>query len=123
MKLLMIIALSLVPVLAQSGSTNAVPVDWRYYLMWDNPNGTNGVVSTWKIYATNSASGVRLATSSTTKVDILLVLNGAPAGAYRMYTTPISSLGDEGLPGTDYWVLWPGGNGKLKGGTNPRTAR
>lgn len=106
--------------LAQT-ATAPVPIDWRYALSWSDPNAA-GQVASWIVYATNTAS-VRSYATRALNADLQPLLNGAPAGIYTLYTTPISQLGAEGDPGDMLQVSWPGGNGKLRGGTQPRVGK
>lgn len=96
-----------------------LPVDWRFRLYWDDPNPA-GTVAGWIVYATNSAIGQISVPSPSNSIAIPDILTGRPSGTYTFYTTAISSLGDQSDPGTQLSVVWPGGNGKLKGGVNPR---
>lgn len=112
-----------VATLAQT-ATAPVPIDWRYALSWTDPNAA-GQVASWTIYATNQTTVRSMATSAAglNGTSLQPLLNGAPAGIYTLYTTPISQLGAEGDPGDTIQVSWPGGNGKLRGGTLPRVGK
>ncbi len=98
------------------------PIDWRYRLDWDDPN-PSGQVASWTIYASNSVAVVRSTSTRSLTVDLLPLLNGAPAGVYQLFGVPVSQLGDTGTAGTFLPVLWPGGTGKVKGPVNPRVGK
>lgn len=88
-------------------------IDWRYRLTWEDPNPP-GLVSSWIIYASNNVA-VRSASTRSMVVDLQPLLNGAPAGAYALFGVPVSTEGDIGDAGTNHFVLWPGGNGHIRG--------
>lgn len=116
-KMPIIALLTIVVAIAQ---TVLVPVhvDWRYKVSWDDVNPA-GSVARWIVYATNSVMGMRSISASTTNASVQLLLNGMPAGTYTIYTTAISALGAESDPGAQCAAIWPGGDGKLRGGGNP----
>lgn len=121
MNRLLALALTATALLAQTIITGPFSTNWKSRLYWSDPNAP-GTVTGWLVYATNS-TGLHSMPSSTTNCDILPLLNGLPAGIYTLYTTAIDSLGDEGDPGDQCLVVWPGGNGKAKGGTSDRVGR
>jgi len=116
MKKILITLLATLAISAQTTLNAPVAVDYRYNLYWADPNPA-GLVTSWMVYATNTAR-IHSATSRVTTISILSLLNGLPAATYTLYTTAISSTGAEGDPGDMLLVNWPGGNGKLHGGRN-----
>ncbi len=117
------IAISLlvvVGVLAQT-AFSPIPIDWRYRITWDDPN-TAGLVSSWTIYASNNIA-VRSTTTRSLSVDLQPLLNGTPAGTYAVFGVPVSQLGDTGEAGTNIFVIWPGGNGKIRGPVNVKVGK
>lgn len=118
--ILSILALFSAMALAQT-FTSPTPIDWRYRMDWDDPNGT-GLVASWTIYASNNVA-VRSTSSRSLTVDLQPLLNGAPQGVYALFGVPVSQLGDIGEAGTNLFVSWPGGNGRLKGPVNTRVGK
>jgi hypothetical protein len=106
--------------LAQT-ALSPTPIDWRYRFDWDDPNAV-GLVASWTIYASNNVAW-RSTTTRNLTVDLSTLLNGTPAGTYALFGVPVSQLGDIGEAGTNLFVAWPGGNGKLKGPVNSRVGK
>lgn len=120
MKRTLIAILVSLTVIAQT-AIQPQPIDWRYRLEWDDPNSP-GLVSSWTIYASNNIV-VRSTTTRSLTIDLQPLLNGAPAGTYALFGVPISQLGAVGEAGTNLFVVWPGGNGRLRGPINNRVGK
>lgn len=106
------------PAFGQSSITNAVPVDFRYNLFWEDPNAA-GEVSLWNVSATN-ATTVSVAATRITEISIESVLYGLPPGKYSLSVIPISQFGVLGNRSTNYWVHWPGRKNKAGHGLGSR---
>lgn len=99
------------------------PIDHRYSFSWSDPNPPGTVVQ-WNVNINNPTTGwARVFVSRTLTVDCQTLLNGAPAGTYSLNTQAISALGDTSEPGTNLWVSWPGGNGKVKPGHGNKVSK
>lgn len=126
MKKLILAPLIIVAVAIAQTVSSPTPIDWRYRFDWDDPNAA-GLVASWTIYASNNIAGgipaVRTTASRSLTVDLQPLLNGAPAGVYALFGVPVSQLGDIGEAGTNLFVSWPGGNGRLKGPVNTRVGK
>lgn len=121
MKLKLIAACLFIAAALAQTALAPTPIDWRYSFFWDDLNPP-GAVANWTVYASNNVA-VRISQTRTTSLPLQPLLNGAPAGTYALFVSAFSNLGDVSDPSTNLFVSWPGGNGRIKGGGNPRVNR